>query len=291
MSYNGFDSRVLNLNSTILNLLPKLLKTMKKFFTLILILAVFNSGTLLACSWFTKSFCESIKDKPFVAKGKIVSYQEKSIRIKLLQTLIGEESADTIVVWDDEDFTCIEDFSMSANHMGAIGDTIFFTVEKIAEKKNDWEEINDYRYLGHYLRTTFLHIQSDTVNGFISGLDMAPPEYRILQMHVNLFLEKFQDCRDGAIVITSNKNPDEFKALNLFPNPAENLLNIDFSSSQKVYQSIVIKNQLGQHVKTIDISQSSDIIQVDMSDMAPGVVFVEFVGDGYTDRRKVIKAQ
>ncbi|WP_197060018.1 T9SS type A sorting domain-containing protein [Sporocytophaga myxococcoides] len=265
---------------------------MKKIFTLSFLLTVFTSGQLLACTMYAKSFCETIKNKSFVAKGKIVSYQEKSIRIKLLQTLIGEESADTIVVWDEKDFECNGDFSMSANHMGVIGDTIFFTVEEIAEKKNDWEQINDYRYLGHYLETTFLHIQNDTVTGFISGIDMAPNEYRILKMHQDQFLEKFQDCREnGAIVITSNKNAEELKALNIFPNPAENLLNIDFGLSQKVYQSIVIKNQLGQQVKTIDITQSANMVQIDISDMAPGVVFVELVGNKYTDRRKIVKTQ
>lgn len=102
---------------------------MKKIFILSFLLTVFASGQLLACSWFTKSFCETIKNKSFVAKGKIVSYQEKSIRIKLLQTLIGEESADTIVVWDEKDFECNGDFSMSANHMGEIGDTIFLRLK------------------------------------------------------------------------------------------------------------------------------------------------------------------
>jgi hypothetical protein len=265
---------------------------MKKIFTLLFLLTVFTSGQLLACTMFAKSFCETIKNKSFVAKGKIVSYQEKSIRIKLLQTLIGEEKADTINVWDEKDFDCNGEFSMSANHMGAIGDTIFFTVEKIVEKKNDWEQINDYRYLGHYFETTFLHIQNDTVTGFISGVDMAPVEYRIMKMHQNHFLEKFQDCREnGAIVITSTKNTEELKALRLFPNPAESMLYIDFSSSQKVYQSIVIKNQLGQQVKSIDISQAANMVQIDISDVAPGVVFVELVGNEYTDRRKIVKAQ
>ncbi|WP_028981430.1 T9SS type A sorting domain-containing protein [Sporocytophaga myxococcoides] len=266
---------------------------MKKFFTLVLILTVYNSGSLLACSWFTQSFCETINNKSFVAKGKIVSYQEKSIRVKLLQTLIGEESADTIIVWDEKDETCMDEvYSMSARNMGEIGDTIFFTVEKIAEKKNDWDQINDYRYLGHYISTTFLHVQNDTVNGFISGVDLAPVEYKVLRLALNIFLERFQDCKEkGAIVITSNINAEEAKALSLFPNPAENLLNIDFSPSQKVYQSIVIKNQWGHQVKTIDISASSNIIQIDMSDIAPGVVFVELVGDGFTDRRKIVKVQ
>lgn len=266
---------------------------MKKFFTLVLILTVFNSSSLLACSWFTTSFCKTIKDKSFVAKGKIVSYQEKSIRIKLLQTLIGEESEDTIVVWDEKDFTCMDMiFSMAAQNMGEINDTIIFTVEKITEKKNDWDQINDYRYFGHYTSTTFLQVQNDTVNGFISGVDLAPVEYKVLNLPLNLFLERFQDCREnGAIAITSNKNAEESKVLNLFPNPAENLLNVDFSSSQKVYHSIVIKNQLGQQVKTIDISESANMIQVDMFEIAPGVVFVELVGDGFTDRRKIVKAQ
>ncbi|MCR6637966.1 MAG: T9SS type A sorting domain-containing protein [Sporocytophaga sp.] len=121
---------------------------------------------------------------------------------------------------------------------------------------------------------------------------MAPDQYKILKMHQDHFLEKFQDCREkGAIVITSNKNAEERKALNLFPNPAENLLNIDFTSSQNKYQSVVIKNHLGQQMKTIDISQSANMVQIDISDMAPGVVFVELVGNKYTDRRKIVKTQ
>ncbi len=42
-------------------------------------------------------------------------------------------------------------------------------------------------------------------------------------------------------------------------------------------------------MKSIDISQSANMVQIDISDVAPGVIFVELIGDGFTDRRKLMK--
>jgi|GEM_PF-5785546 hypothetical protein len=49
-------------------------------------------------------------------------------------------------------------------------------------------------------------------------------------------------------------------------------------SGNTMYQSVAIKNPLGQQIKIIDITGAS-ITQVDLSDVASGVVWIEFTGE------------
>ncbi|MBO9699764.1 MAG: T9SS type A sorting domain-containing protein [Sporocytophaga sp.] len=274
---------------------------MKKIFTILAACLLTINYSVKGCTLQFRSFCQSIQNREFIAKGKIISNHDHSLKIKLISTLIGSEQRDTITVWDGTLIKiCSPDFEIEMNKskdLGSVNDTIYFAVNKITEKINDWDVVGDYRFINYYdintAESTVLEVRNDTVYGFLSGPGIAPPQFWIEKLSEDIFLDRFQDCRqDGKIIIMSTNSPQRESMVSLYPNPViENTLNVDLNQVNKKYSSIVIKNQLGQHIKTIDISASANMIQVDISDMTPGVVLVELVGDGYTDRRKVIKAQ
>lgn len=69
--------------------------------------------------------------------------------------------------------------------------------------------------------------------------------------------------------------------VNIYPNPAMNTVNIDYSSTAKTNVQVVITDLLGRVVKTSDnaVAEGGNIITFDVSDLAPGI-YITTVSDG-----------
>lgn len=101
---------------------------------------------------------------------------------------------------------------------------------------------------------------------------------------------QFADYEEVAFKITTNMGTADHyldQAIKLFPNPAENTLNVklDLQTTITGYQ---INNQLGQVVKT-NKSVLSNEFAIDVANLAKGVYFINFNVEGVQKTMKFIK--
>ncbi len=74
-------------------------------------------------------------------------------------------------------------------------------------------------------------------------------------------------------------------SLVIYPNPASNQINIQLNNFNKA--QVEITNQLGQVVKTLNIKNNNEIL--DISDLNSGVYFVKTLSENKTSVKKLIK--
>jgi hypothetical protein len=92
----------------------------------------------------------------------------------------------------------------------------------------------------------------------------------------------------------TNSNPvsNRKQGLSLYPNPANNLLNIEYKLADKVSGKILITDPVGRTLKTIVLTEGSFQAQVDISDLISGIYFVNFYESGkLSEIQKVIVAK
>ncbi len=79
--------------------------------------------------------------------------------------------------------------------------------------------------------------------------------------------------------------------LNVFPNPTENLVSIEFELTETKDVSIEIKNVLGQTIKTISNSftTGNNKIEIDVSKFSSGIYFVQIQSENKITSKKFIK--
>lgn len=76
----------------------------------------------------------------------------------------------------------------------------------------------------------------------------------------------------------------------IYPNPANNNLNVTLSNSKSENVSVKIFNNIGQLVKTIDLGNTTDINQqIDLSDLRSGIYMVKTTIGNATASKKLVK--
>jgi len=66
---------------------------------------------------------------------------------------------------------------------------------------------------------------------------------------------------------------------NLFPNPAKNIVSINYDLKGATNARLEIRNILGSVVKVVEINESKGTVKVDVSDLTNGVYFYSFIVD------------
>lgn len=85
----------------------------------------------------------------------------------------------------------------------------------------------------------------------------------------------FDNAFEYSSVIFQPRNMNKFE-FNVYPNPTNGNLNIQFYADQNKKSDLVVKNLLGQIVKTIHINVVNQInlISIDCSDLSNGTYFI-----------------
>lgn len=150
----------------------------------------------MACSFVPCPFCEILNEKPddVILMGKISAIDDDGINLEVMEILRGEETRETVRIWDGTDFDCNGWHSMAADFMGQIGDTIVVILPKITEVENVWDVIGDYRRPFPYGSTPQLQFVSGLVKGFIHGDPFAPFEENTYEVEYSALKENFNDC-------------------------------------------------------------------------------------------------
>ena len=89
----------------------------------------------------------------------------------------------------------------------------------------------------------------------------------------------------GIEVFSNNKH-----FVNIYPNPANHLINIDFTQKSETKTQIHLKNTEGKIVYSMDIQNiNNNYVQtIDISDMAAGIYFLSVISDKAIIREKII---
>ncbi|MBN2728656.1 MAG: T9SS type A sorting domain-containing protein [Bacteroidales bacterium] len=146
----------------------------------------------------------------------------------------------------------------------------YFVVEKSLDS-HVWSEIAFVRGAGN----------SNMIENY-NALDVNPVKglqyYRIAQNDFN-----------GQISYSKTLSAiwEETVDVSLYPNPATNAMIINFASSDNAVVTVQIMNTLGKTVKTIQ--QVGNMSSIDISDLSPGVYYMDFPGSNNLKKCRFIK--
>ena len=93
--------------------------------------------------------------------------------------------------------------------------------------------------------------------------EVTDDEWKAMRGNINVELE------NGEIVALVKENSSELN-INIYPNPAEDKINIELKNETK--GNVVITNQLGQVVKEMNIDGKE--LTIDVEDLTSGVYFI-----------------
>lgn len=200
---------------------------------------------------------------------------EFGIDLKVIEVLRGEETSEIIRIWDGTDFECFGNFSLAAADIGQLNDTVIIILDKIFTLENEWDIIGDYRRQNPYTATTELSLDGEIVSGFLSGDNIAPPEFRLLSMYYQAFKQQIiENASCGFTTNVKEVNPLEITKLN---NPFTTELRIQFS---EIIQdgSVKLHNANGQMAYTLSVNQQNEL-EINTSHLPGGIYFLEIWAD------------
>lgn len=121
---------------------------------------------------------------------------------------------------------------------------------------------------------TFEH---EGVSG-LNELDFFQTQYNLSNVNFN------QNCEAPSPELTIT---DMTKIINWYPNPVQNILNIETQNSAKM-QQVAVYNLLGQKIISQNLNSESTVY-VDMSHLQPGTYMLEIISNTAKTTTKIIK--
>jgi len=233
-----------------------------------------------ACTTFPSSFCGTLHvfQDNLIISGQIVSKDTDGIDVMVINLLRGEETRDTIRIWDGTDYIwCMDTTSLAAGLLGDIGDTLLMNLPMIDSMENTWDVIGDYRRpdildFWHTLRVT-----DGIIHGFIRGSTLAPPEFRQLSANYVEFIEnwdEFEECTNGLVDVEEVEQ-ENYQVT--YTNPVNNFLRIHINSLTTINEVLEVYTFNGQLLKSVAIR--SNEISFDFSDYPRGLYLLKIGTD------------
>lgn len=262
---------------------------MKKVFLfsiMILGLAIVRS---FACSFSPIFFCENINQSHrnyHVLTGKIISTIQNGVQFEIIEVLRGVETRDTVVIWDDEPFECNGPWYRLAYTLGEIGDTIVVALPKIDSIENNWELRGDYRVPQVFIYTTSLKLENDTLKGDIAGSRWLPSSYTF-KLDYKTFKTSIITQQNCPLRVSTQGLPFE-SSFQIYPNPFDNQLFVDFSNVTFAKLEYVITSVNGQ-VLQCGILSKNQVIKTDNLLDGMYVMVIKNEEGVIFSRRKLVK--
>jgi hypothetical protein len=199
----------------------------KKYFLFILVIFC-SIEKAEPCSFIPTSFCHNISyrsDDVFLLK--FIQSDTTSCKAIVIETLKGNVPVlDTIIIYNFVTW-CMDYDTMKLNSIGSVGDTFLIQLPKIDTVINSWDTIGNYRFHDFMQGTNELKYSSDTLSGYITGISIAPYQFKIHKMEYDFFkinwLNGYLNC--DSLVVGINKT-NTINNASIFPNPANNQIEI-----------------------------------------------------------------
>ena len=139
-----------------------------------------------------------------------------------------------------------------------------------------------------------------TADGTFSGHYIANEKKGITTIKYTFYDLGNPDVRDSVVVkyaysAAEGVNDNTFNNVSFsdaYPNPATNMVNIDYNLNNNASSaSVKVINLLGSVVKTANLSVGSNKVSFDVSDLTQGVYFYSIIVDGniYQTKKLIIK--
>lgn len=253
----------------------------------LIVVVLLSSVEVFACSCSESvSFCAAQSKYSLCAVCVVTDHFTNGISLKVIHDFRGNESRDTVRVWDKGGpyDMCNELVSSVASNLGQVGDTIIVTLPIIDSVRNLWDVVGDYMTLGFSCDIYKLPVMNNTVTGLISGaycqyLHNCIESYNYDQFLID-FPVKSQNCNSWII---SGVEEVEKLPFNYYPNPSVSEV-VFYSADQG---EVTISNQLGQVVDKVHLQGN---VTYPTQSLSPGVYYVRFnTKTRAVDRRLVIQ--
>jgi len=249
------------------------------------------STAVWPCSIRPKFFCESINgnnsDYP-VFMGKVIDTVHWGVRFEILERLKGEESRDTITIWDGKPFYCNGFHDLYAKRLTQLTDTIIVAVPKITQPDTSWQVTGDYVMPFFYGYISYLSVEAGYAKGYIAGVASGNSSSWVQSLSLDS-LQTYVLDRGGCseIVNTSAYSLDRF--LQVFPNPFGNSLFLEVSKKEASTSFFyTLKNWSGQVMRQGTLKQQEQLT----TDELPAGMYVLLIlnREGtLVGRRKLLK--
>ncbi|MCC6723679.1 MAG: T9SS type A sorting domain-containing protein [Saprospiraceae bacterium] len=250
---------------------------MKKTIASLLFISVFTS--VISCD-IACYFCHEFQANEFVFAGKILEKGEHFIKFEPFDVLRGKEHRAVITIWSGTDFDCNGTFSMAAEEMGEVGDSLLLSAFQIYTTQNEWDVLCDYR------RTNFCIYQIS--NGGIGPFNISPEIQAPLAYSV--FKQKWQEetfnnCKNykGSFAACTD---EEGVIVKVFPNPTTDKLYLQIGVPPYTPFGYKIYDVAGRFIQkgyAIDFNT-----EIDFSHFAKGVYILSVSAGGLNRNERIV---
>jgi len=245
------------------------------------------SYTLFSCACDPISFCWTNYYQPNhnVIIGTIIGTSQNSIIVRVDEVIRGNESRDTIVIWDNTKDTSQCQLRNKTSDMGNIGNKFIAIIPIIDSIQNNWDVIGDYRKPYAFCYTNWLAIRNDSVYGYVNG-DLFKPrnsnEYWTSKMPFSEFINWLKS-NNGCTLVGQQEysNIPEFTFLMLNQNTIQILNNSGISGTLRIF------SQDGKALIKRDFNSN---IYINIGSLQEGLYIVQIQGEnGELMTRKFIR--
>jgi len=145
--------------------------------------------------------------------------------------------------------------------------------------------------------TDGVHFESlDFVEGNINSLSKIHYEFRDVEIYndTRYYYRLKQLDLDGRMeysgIVSAEYKGKSVDGIKIFPNPADNYINLVLDTKDKSTISIQLFSALGEQVRTSSdiLYPDSNFIQLDLSGLAKGVYFLRIKGDNYDKTERIL---
>lgn len=252
------------------------------------VLVMFASTKVLPCSIIPNTFCKSIQinAEHVIVTGKIISKDIDGLDLEVIDVLRGDESRKVIRIWDGEDFDCNGPWSMSAEYIGNVSDTVIISLPLIEEVISPWDVVGDYRRPNPYFHTPELRVKNGKAHGLIQGDAIAPAEYNLWEIDYSKIKESIilnGVCKD----LISNVEDVFFEDITI-TNPVTTYLELKNASVNQI-RTLSLYTINSEKVISRKVETSADL-KIDLINEPPALYILEVISEnGYRKAFTIIK--
>jgi hypothetical protein len=237
---------------------------------IILILLITYSTEACQCPVpFPSDFIESVTRyhsdlQPYsIVKGyKISDTLQNGIgcEYKVIQTIYGSTVQDTIKVWGDPGWTCLDKPAYS------VGDTTLILIMKVNGNDATMPYLSAGDYVSYRCGFFTLLVKNDSVyGGLVSSFTFNGYDYTSFMDSLNFTLNNLSTSK----INYTNKDI----TIKIYPNPSRDIINLEGDFNSPI--DVTISNVLGQNVISEKIWKNT----IDISLLKAGTYFINVIGE------------
>ena len=232
----------------------------------------------------TLEFIKKYNINVLAARIKIKEVYEHGFAVEVTEVIQGNEDKTEIKVWGSLGQDCrtkTENLQLGKEYIAILYPIKDKGIQAEIEQEGDYEL---WKCGVHYLE-----IESETVYGKILSGTQEMPYTETKTLIENKFNGiANSECYDWIDVSIQERNPNQFQ---IFPNPASNMIYLEFSQSLNEPFDINIYNVKGQKVSTKTHpakGQSNFTLDISQYNFSSGIYFVEIKFPDYSITQKMI---